>query len=251
VAGLRREEVAQLAGVSADYYTRLEQGRLPPPSSEVLDSLGRALRLDEDQCAYLWELAARSHEPPATPLPPETVDKQTQILVTNMTTPAMVIGRTMDVLAWNELAAAMFVDFGELRREERNLVRLLFLDGRIRSLYPDWSDTARVAAAMLRMRAARCPHDPRLADLVAELSQHDEDFRRWWAAHQVTTHSRARRTYRHPVVGDLDLEWCELTSSAQPEVRIVVLTPADAKSARQLERLTEVATTKGAEPSPV
>jgi transcriptional regulator with XRE-family HTH domain len=165
VTGLRREEVAHLAKMSADYYTRLEQGRLPPPSDDVLEAIAGALQLDDDQRAYMRELAHRSQERSVKMLPPERVTKRTQVMLDCMTgAPAMALGRVMDVLAWNELAASFFVDFATLRRSERNLVRLLFLDQRIRSLYTDWQDAARVAAAMLRIRAARYPHDERLCD---------------------------------------------------------------------------------------
>jgi transcriptional regulator with XRE-family HTH domain len=237
VAGLRREEVAQLASISADYYTRLEQGRLPPPSSEVLEAIAQAMRLDDHERAYVRELAARAHEPAVEPLKPERVTKQTQALLDAITTPALVLGRLMDVLAWNPAGAAFFVDFGRYPRRQRNLVRLLFVDAEMQSRFPEWQASARVAAAMLRMRAAHCPHDPRLQRLVAELSALDEDFRSCWSSHHVLTHSQARRRYRHPVAGELDLEWCELTSSVQPDVAIVVLTPANAESARALERM--------------
>lgn len=237
VSGLRREEVAQLASISADYYTRLEQGRLPPPSSEVLEAIAQALLLDDDERTYMRELAARGHEPQGT-LRLETVARQTQALLQSITTaPAMVLGRVMDVLAWNELAAAFFVDFGSLQRSERNLVRLLFRDQRMRSRFPDWSASARVAASMLRMRAARCPHDPRLAEIVDELCAIDQDFCTWWSSQHVLTHSQARRTYHHPAVGDLDLEWCELTPSAQPDIRIIALTPTDEASRTALAQI--------------
>jgi transcriptional regulator with XRE-family HTH domain len=237
VAGLRREEVAQLASISVDYYTRLEQGRVPPPSSEVLEAIARAIRLDGHERVYLRELAARAHEPAREALPPERVAAQTQAILDSITTPALVLGRLMDVLAWNAAGAAFFVDFADVPRAKRNLVRLLFADEQMRARFPDWQSSARVAAAMLRMRAAHCPHDPRLAEIVAELSPLDEDFRRWWTSHHVLTHSNARRTYWHPDAGTLELEWCELTASIQPDVAIVVLTPADADSARALERI--------------
>jgi transcriptional regulator with XRE-family HTH domain len=238
VSGLRREEVAHLACISADYYTRLEQGRLPPPSREVMEAIAQALRLDDHERAYLRELVARSREPMAAQLAPESVARQTQAVLEGMPTlPALVLGRVMDVLAWNAAAAAFFVDFAKFPRAERNLVRLLFVDERMRSRFPDWSASARVGAAMLRMRTARCPHDPRLAQLVDELSRLDDDFGRWWESHDVLTHSNARRVFHHPAVGELELEWSELTSSAQPSVTIVVMTPADAKSRRALERI--------------
>jgi transcriptional regulator with XRE-family HTH domain len=244
VAGLRREEVAQLACISTDYYARLEQGRLPPPSSDVLEAIAQAMRLNDHERTYLRELAARSHEPAGAPLPPERVAPQTQALLDGMTSsPALVLGWMMDVLAWNRAGAAFFVDFAEIRPAQRNLVRLLFTDDRVRSRFPDWQSAARVAASMLRMRSAHHPHDPRLDALTSELSALDEDFRRWWSSHHVLTHSNARRPYWHPAVGALALEWCELSASIEPDLAIVVLTPADAEGRRALERICAIADT--------
>jgi transcriptional regulator with XRE-family HTH domain len=234
--------VAQLASMSVDYYTRLEQGRLPPPSSEVLEAIAQAMQLDDHERAYLRELAARSHEPAAPAAKPEVVIPQTQALLDGMTSsPALVLGWMMDVLAWNAAAAAFFLPFDEIPPAQRNLVRLLFADERVGSRFPDWQSSARVSAAMLRMRTAHHPHDPRLQQLTAELSALDEDFRGWWNSHHVLTHSNTRRSYWHPATGTLELEWCELSASIQPEVAIVVLTAVDAASRAALERICDAA----------
>jgi transcriptional regulator with XRE-family HTH domain len=234
VTGLRREEVAQLAKVSTDYYTRLEQGRVPPPSNDVLDAIAEALLLSADQRAYMSELARRSSHRCESAGDAEQLRPQTQALLGCIEAPGFALGPAMDVLAWNPLAATLFIDFATLPPNERNLLRLLFLDDRIRSLYTDWSDAARVAASMLRMRLARYPGNPRVVALAEELAVLNDDFRRWWNANQVTTHSQRGRLYRHPTIGVVNMEWSELTNSAQPDVMIIVLTPAEDTSRRLL-----------------
>ena len=186
VAGLRREEVAQLAAISTDYYTRLEQGRIRA-SASVLASLARVLRLDDDQRTYLYELAGRNPSRPRRRAA-QKVRPQIQLLLDQLTEiPAMVLGRNMDILAWNSLAAALITDFSQIPESQRNHVRLVFTDPAIRHLYADWEGVARMNVAQLRMAAAENPDDPRLAALVGELSVQDPQFRQWWAAQQVAS----------------------------------------------------------------
>jgi transcriptional regulator with XRE-family HTH domain len=201
VPGLRREEVAQLAAMSVDYYTRLEQGRVAA-SASILATLARALRLGDDQQAYLYELAGkptarprqRRAQPVRSPLR-RLLDQLTEV-------PALVLGRRTDILAWNPMAAALYVDFALVPAGQRNYVRLLFLDP--------------VAAAD--------PGDPRLAALVGELSVQDPDFRAWWGAHQVSTTSFATKRFRHAVVGDLVLDCDTWDSPDGHDQRLIVLT---------------------------
>jgi transcriptional regulator with XRE-family HTH domain len=200
VPGLRREEVAQLAAISADYYTRIEQGR-STASASVLAALARALRLDADEQAYVYELAGK----PAA-------------------FPAMLASRTLDVLAWNPIAAALMLDFGEVPIAERNYLRLLFTHPRLRRLYVDWEEVARTSVAYLRMEAAHAPDDPRLAQLVGELSVRDPHFRRWWAGHHVATKRRGTRRFQHPEAGRLELEWDTLTWDADPDQHLIIYT---------------------------
>ncbi len=221
VAGLRREEVAQLAAISTDYYTRLEQGRIQP-SAPVLASLARVLRLDEDQRTYMNELAgapARSRR-----RAPQKVKPYLQRVLDRVDAPAIVMTPTHDVLAWNRLAAALMVDFGAVPERERNFVRLLFTDPRLRSLYPEWEELARAVVSYMRMEAARKPDDPRLAELVGDLSIRDAQFRQWWAGTHVAAKRRGRRRYNHPVVGEITLDWDALTSEAEPDQQLVVYT---------------------------
>ncbi|MFF1690181.1 MULTISPECIES: helix-turn-helix domain-containing protein [unclassified Streptomyces] len=223
VKGLRREEVALLASISTDYYTRLEQGRRHA-SQPVLDTLARVLRLDEDERKYLFELAGKDLDRPRRHVP-QKVHPQLQRVLDDLTTvPAMVLGRRMDILAWNPMAAALVTDFGKIPQAKRNYVRLVFTDPAVRALFPDWENVARTSLAQLRMEAARDPRDPRLAALVGELSVQDDDFRRWWGAHNVAVRSVGTKVYRHPMVGELTLDWDTLASVDDPDAQLITWT---------------------------
>lgn len=225
VPGLRREEVAQLAAISADYYTRLEQGRFQA-SAPVLTALARALRLDEDQTAYVRGLAAKRRGRAPRQVA-QRVRPQLQRVLDQLTdAPAMALGRHMDILAWNSLAAALITDFAALPREERNYLRLAFVDPDVRRLFTDWETTARTCVAYLRMDAAHYPDDPRLAALVGELSVKDPDFRTWWAAHDVAHKTCGTKTLKHPVVGALAVDWEMLGCTTDPDQQLMVMTAA-------------------------
>src|SRR5207247_5346302 len=208
VAGLRREEVAQLAAISTDYYSRLEQGRIGP-SASVLASLARILRLDNDQRTYMYELAGTPAK--SRRRAPQKVKPYLQRLLDRIDAPAIVMTPTHDILAWNPLAAALMVDFAEVPDRERNFMRLLFTDPRMRSLYPEWEELARSVVSYIRMEAARKPDDPRLAELVGDLSIRDAPFRQSWAGTHVAVNRRGTRTYAHPVVCELTLDRDALT----------------------------------------
>ncbi len=240
VAGLRREEVAQLAAISTDYYTRLEQGRIQP-SAPVLAALARVLLLDDDQRTYLYELAgANPASAKSRRRAPQKIRPHMQRVLDHIgDTPAIVMTPTHDILAWNPLAAALMVDFGEIPERERNFMRLLFTDPRMRSLYPDWEGLARSVVSYIRMEAARKPEDPRLAELVGDLSIRDAHFRQWWAGTHVAVKRRGTRTYNHPVVGEITLEWDALTSDADPDQQLIVFTAEP--GSRSEEALRELA----------
>jgi transcriptional regulator with XRE-family HTH domain len=214
VPGLRREELALLAGVSVDYYVRLEQGRGGVhPSDSVLNALARALRLDDAEYAHLRRLATAplAQAPPRRPRP-QRVRPEVQRLLDGMAdVPAFVLGRRMDVLAWNELAAGLHVDFGALPGRMRNMPRLVFLDDASRQLYPDWEQVARETVTYLRFEASAQPDDAELHALVGELSTKSPEFGRWWARHDVREKSHGVKRYRHPLVGDLELHYETLT----------------------------------------
>ncbi|WP_344632976.1 helix-turn-helix transcriptional regulator [Streptomyces glaucosporus] len=238
VPGLRREEVAQLADVSVDYYTRLEQGRMTHASDAVLGSIAQALKLTRAEREYLHSCARAAFPLGASP-PADTVTPETQTLLDSMArVPAVVLGRRMDVIAWNAMGAALFLDFSEVDPERRNLARMVFLEPRVRELYVDWSDAASGFVERLRMDATRYPDDPRLDDLVEELSARDPDFRRWWGRHRVQGVTSGRKRIRHPVAGELTLDWQALRITASPEQTIIVHTPAkDARTQQGFEAL--------------
>jgi transcriptional regulator with XRE-family HTH domain len=226
VPGLRREEVAQLAAISTDYYTRIEQGRIHATAS-VLAAVAQALRLDDDQRAYLRTLAGM---PPARPRrrKGQKVRPLLQRLLDQVTdSPALILGRRMDVLAWNPMAAALFTDFALIPEAERNWARLVFTHPDIRRAYAvDWESTARSCVATLRMQTTRYLDDPALSTLIGDLSIQDEDFRRWWASHQVTAASSGVKTIRHAVAGDITLDWENFVSAADDEQCLSVMSAA-------------------------
>ncbi|MFW5420712.1 helix-turn-helix domain-containing protein [Nocardiopsis sp. CNT-189] len=206
VPGLRREELAQLAGVSAAYYTRLEQGNGRNVSADVLDSIARALRLTEAEHAHLTHLAKpKRHKKKAEARTQKVRSALRQLLDTMEGVPAYVVGRRSDILAWNRMAAALFGDWGELPPQERNWARLVFLRPDYRELFVDWDSKAADIVSYLRMDAGCYPDDPKLSSLVGELSVKSDDFRLLWAAHNVREKGHGTKRFHHPVVGDLTL----------------------------------------------
>ncbi|MEU0882494.1 helix-turn-helix transcriptional regulator [Lentzea sp. NPDC005914] len=231
VAGLRREEVAMLAAISTDYYTRLEQGRIHA-SPSVLASLAQVLRLDSDQRAYLHDLAGRRNRHPDRRPAGYHADRQLQRMLDDMThTPAFVIGPLTEIVAWNAMGAALITDFAKIPGEPRYYIRMLFTDPAMRDLYADWEGVTRLAIAQMRMHNAAHPGDPRLTALVGELSAEHPLFRQWWADHQVATRGTGTKHLHHPVVGDLILDWNAVTWAADPNLQIIVWTAeADSSS---------------------
>lgn len=223
VPGLRREELARLAGVSVDHYVRLEQGRDLHFSSSVLDAVARALRLDDTERAHLYRLARPES---ATPVAPQEVRPGLRRLLDSVgEVPAYVVGRNLSVLAWNPLGAALIADFGALPARERNLARLVFLDDDVKALFGDhYPSKASDVAAFLRLDAARHPGDPEIADLVAELSAASPEFRVRWAEHRLKEKTHGRYLYRHPLVGDLDLAFETLRLPGEPDQALVAHT---------------------------
>ncbi|MER6135483.1 helix-turn-helix transcriptional regulator [Streptomyces sp. NPDC001815] len=223
VPGLRREEVALLVAISTDYYTRLEQGRIQP-SASVLAALAHVLHLSDHQRDHLFELAGRQrarHRRPAA----QTAHPQLRRLLDDLTTsPGMVIGRRMDILAWNALAAALLTDFAKVPEDKRNCARILFTDPSMRALYADWRAVARGCVSHLRMTAARYPDDPRLTSLVGELSMRDSDFGQWWGSRRAPSRGAAMKRFHHPLVGELVLDWDTFTCRSDPEQELVVWT---------------------------
>ncbi|WP_406014621.1 helix-turn-helix transcriptional regulator [Streptomyces sp. NBC_00984] len=224
VPGLRREEVAQLAGVSVDYYIRLEQGRGPSVSDAVLDAIARVLRLDETEHTYLYTVA-RPKSRASAPASSQRVRPGLRLVLDSLTAaPAFVLGRRMDVLAWNALGDAV-VGFSRMPVAERNMPRQVFLEPAARKLYPDWAAVAAETVAYLRLDAGLHPDDKRLATLVGELSLKSDDFRRLWADHQVKSKTYGVKRIDHPVAGELVLPYETLGAAGDPGQCLVVYTP--------------------------
>ncbi|MEV0696730.1 helix-turn-helix transcriptional regulator [Saccharopolyspora sp. NPDC050389] len=210
VPGLRREELAQLAGVSAGYYTRLEQGQSPNASDAVLDAVARVLRLDEDERAHLYGLARRKTKGSKRPRP-ERLRPAIRVMIESFgDVPALVLGRRLDVLAWNRMAHALLaahLDFDAPQRhaDRPNWARLFFLDPHLRELFDDWAQKAKDTVADLRLIAGRYPDDQKLTELVGELTMHSPEFAALWAAHPVSACAHHSLQFHHPLVGELTL----------------------------------------------
>jgi transcriptional regulator with XRE-family HTH domain len=223
VPGLRREEVAQMAGVSVAYYTRLEQGNSENVSAEVLAAIARALRLSEAEHTYLTQLARPKLNKKKTPCPRQRQLRPAlqQLLDAFDGVPAYVIGHRSDILGWNRLAAALFGNWAELPAAERNWARLLFLSPTARELFIDWEAKAAAIVGLLRMDAGRCPDDPQLAALVGELSVKSEEFRRLWAAYELRGRNHGSLRVRHPLVGELALSFETFPVADEPDLALI------------------------------
>ncbi|RBM23143.1 transcriptional regulator [Prauserella sp. PE36] len=230
VPGLRREELAMLAGVSVDYIVRLEQGRAKTASPEILLALARALDLRADEQEYLLRCAAEATSSSATRADTaapaaQRVSTAIRVLLDSMTgVPALVLGRRMDIIGWNALGAALITDFGALAPQNRNHIWLTFLDPRVRGLYRDWEKVAQECVAYLRMDAGRYPEDPALARLIGELSIKDEDFRRWWSTHRVRAQRSGRKEFLHPTAGELSLDFQVLDVRGTADQTLLIYT---------------------------
>lgn len=210
-----------LAGVSVDYYMRLEQGRTPAVSDSVLDAVARVLRLDETERAHLRNLVRPA--PAKRPAPQRVRPGLRRLLEMAVDVPAFVMGRRSDILAWNPLADALY-GFGDLPPEDRNSARHTFLRPESRTFYRDWPTVAADMVAFLRLDAGRYPDDARVAALVGELSVKDETFRKLWAQHKVLEKTHGTKLIHHPVVGDLDLDYETLQPTGDPDIVLAVYT---------------------------
>ncbi len=218
VPGLRREEVAMLAGVSTDYYTRLEKGNISGVSEDVLNAVSRALQLDEAERAHLLDLAraARPSRASQRRAKPQVRPSVRRVLESMSATPAFVRNGRLDVLAINALGRALYAPVFDDPQRPANLARFNFLDPRAAGFYPDWDDAANTTVALLRTEAGRDPYDKALSDLVGELATRSEEFRTRWAAHDVRLHRTGIKHFRHPVVGALDLDFDAMDLPADP-----------------------------------
>jgi transcriptional regulator with XRE-family HTH domain len=209
VPGLRRDEVARLAGVSTEYYTRLEQGRSGNPSPEVVEALSRALRLDASEREHLGDLLlARPGAVRRGPQRPQRVRPGLFLVLETLGhVPAFILGRRTDVLASNHLARAVLTDFEALPAQRRNLARYYLLDPQARERVGDWERIAAETVAMLRLEAGRYPNDRQLADMVGELTLLSPEFSGWWNDHKVLRRTHGDKHYVHPLVGGMDFAY--------------------------------------------
>jgi transcriptional regulator with XRE-family HTH domain len=222
VKGLRREEVASLAGVSVEYYKRLERGNVSGVSDSVLDALAQALRLDDAERAHLFDLARL-----ASPIAPkrrrpaqQRVRPVVLRILDSITSPAIVRNSRVDYLAANALGRALYAPVFDSGEQPANSARFTFLDPAAQEFYVDWERTAKDLVAHLRSEAGRNPYDRGLSDLVGELSTRSPEFGTWWAAHNVRYHQSGTKRLRHPVVGELELAYEVMDVSADEGLTI-------------------------------
>lgn len=235
VPGLRREEVALLAGMSTDYYTRLEQGRRIVPSTQVLDALARALDLDAAGRRHLHDLVDAVGSRPARVR--SAVQRVRpglhQLLGSFDAQPALILGRRTDVLAANRLARALFADFERMPSRERNYARWMLLSDEAHALFVDWELQARSAVESLRLDAGRTPDDPGTQRLVGELSLASAEFRHWWSDHRVHQRGFGTKRLRHPVVGELCVDFETFVSPADDDQTLYVYSAAPGSASQE------------------
>jgi transcriptional regulator with XRE-family HTH domain len=240
VKGLRREEVASLAGVSVEYYKRLERGNASGVSDSVLEALARALQLDDAERAHLFDLARA-----ASPIAPkrrrpaqQRVRPVVLRILESITSPAILRNSRVDYLAANPLGRALYAPLFDSPEQPANSARFTFLDSAAQDFYVDWERTARDLVAHLRSEAGRNPYDRGLSDLVGELSTRSPEFRTWWAAHNVRYHQTGTKRLRHPVVGELELDYEVMDVSADDGLTISVFSAEPgSRSAQALDLL--------------
>jgi transcriptional regulator with XRE-family HTH domain len=224
--GLRREEVAQRANISTTWYTWLEQGRGGRASADVLDRIARALTLTDVEREHLFLLGLG--RPPGVPYrgrDPITPRLQRLLDVLEYS-PAIVRTATWDVVAWNRAAAAVMTDYGKLPPDQRNILRMIFCDPRVRAAQSSWESVARFVVASFRMDAARAGADAEIAALVEELSQASPDFTAMWRDNEVQTHGDGVKQLRHPQLGPITMEYSAFAVDGRPDLSLIVYNPA-------------------------
>ncbi|HEX7301917.1 helix-turn-helix transcriptional regulator [Lentzea sp.] len=232
VPGLRREELALLAGLSTDYYQRMEQGREVRPSDDLLDALATALNLDEQERRHLFALADAVRR--GTPEAQDEVPAPTRHLLLSMDTPAFVLSRHLDVLAWNPLAEALLGHPANTRPEQRNLLVALFMDPHVRSRCAHWETFATQYISMLRATVAADPSHPRGTAVVGELSIRSAEFRRLWDQYDVHSPVRGRKVFHREGIGEITLDWATypLPGSPGPVLMVYTAEPGSADADR-------------------
>ncbi|MFD4957613.1 helix-turn-helix transcriptional regulator [Microbacterium sp. NPDC058389] len=257
VAGLRRSEAAMLAGVSVEYYAKLERGAIAGASASVLDAVSRALQLDDTERAHLLDLARAADGIPTSgrprrrtskPGPPRASLEWALAAITDGI--AVVRNPRQEIVAVNELGRAFYSPVIGDGGRTPNLARFQFLDPAAHDFYPDWELFARMCVGIMRAEAGRDPHDKGLQDLVGELSTQSETFRTLWAAHDVRTHGAGTKRFVHPVVGELTLAYEELVLTAEPgNVMLIYTAEPGSPSSERLRLLSSWAATQPVEQS--
>ncbi|MBU8650816.1 helix-turn-helix transcriptional regulator [Micrococcus luteus] len=255
VPGLRREELAHLAGVSAGYYTRLEQDQAGTASTQVLDALARVLDLDEVEKVHLHNLARQTNQTGLVEPPAEQPHPRVLALLDSLgeTTPAILLGRRGDVLAWNRTGHALLaehVDFNapEDPGQRPSIPRMFFLDPLTRDLHRNWDELARVHVAYLRLTAGRFPADARLANLIGELTMRSDQFAQMWATREVADCTTGDMHLQHPTVGTASVAYQVWLQPDSPDHRLEIYTPNDVTSADALQLLIRRITGDGTTP---
>ncbi len=235
VTGLRREEVAMLAGISVEYYTRLERGSTRGVSDDVLDGICRALQLDDVERAHVFALVrAATGTTPARRRPTqERVRQSVQQIVDSIDSPAYLRNERLDILAANRLGEALYAPVFDFASQPANSARFLFLDPRASEFFVDWETITHDAVAILRAAAGRDPYDKRLTDLIGELSTRSNEFRVRWAAHDVKAHVSGTKRFHHPVVGALTLTYEAFELAADPGQRLNIYTAEPGSPSRE------------------
>ncbi len=245
--GLRREEVAQRANISATWYTWLEQGRGGNPSAQVLDRIAQALTLTEVEREHLF-LIALGRPPEVRYRSSDVITPRLQRLLDVLTySPAIVRTATWDIVAWNRAASAVLTDYGALPPHQRNILRLIFSDQRVRAAQPEWEAVARFVVATFRIDAARAGADAEIAPLVDELCQSSPEFASMWRDNDVQTHGDGVKHLRHPQLGPITMEYSAFAVDGRPDLSLIVYNPATPADRALIKSL--VKGTAGADPA--
>ncbi|MBT2596504.1 helix-turn-helix transcriptional regulator [Arthrobacter sp. ISL-72] len=239
VPGLRRGEVAMLAGVSPEYYTRLEQGKLAGVSESILHSLAEALQLDDAEQSHLFDLARTAGSTPRPRRrPKQQIPPSLQYALDAITgVPAFVRNGRLDILATNVLGQALYSAMYTDESRPVNIARFVFLNRRAVDFYPDWIRAASDTVAVLRAESGRDPYNKELSELVGELSTRSEEFRTRWAAHNVRRHTTGHKHFHHPVVGDIELMFNALEHTADPGLTLLLYSAEPGSAAEDALRL--------------
>ena len=235
--GLRREEVAQRANISATWYTWLEQRRGGAPSADVLDRIARALALTDVEREHLFLLGLGRPPDVRYQSSGEVTPRLQRVLDALDVSPALVKTVTWDVVAWNRAAAALLTDYGALAPEQRNILRLIFCDPRIREAQFDWEGVSRFVVAAFRADAARAGASPRIEALVDELRRLSPDFEALWRDNEVRSYGEGVKRLRHPVLGPIGFEYSAFVIDGRPDLSMVVYNPASTEDAQRIRAL--------------